>query len=239
MNSQMPRTRKNAQARWICFLLFFAVLAIHAEAVAQSSSPAGLPQEVIVEGQVIGRRVPVQAGETCAQCNRPVGAADVAYRVRGQRVALHAREVESNLRAQLERLVAQLQPRGAFIGGAGEKIGLSSIWFYAGVYVLLGLIFGAIAAHRALNLGHSAMSWFLVGFLLTLPGYLYLLTRPKREVQAPSGIPAGLRKIAATYAPEACAACGAENHPSAEQCAGCGAKLAPQVVSEVTRAGVH
>ncbi|MCL4524454.1 MAG: zinc finger Ran-binding domain-containing protein [Acidobacteria bacterium] len=129
------------------------------------------------------------------------------------------------------------QPRGAFLG-AGESAGMSSIWFWAGVYVVAGLVFGALAAHRALQTGNRALAWFGVGFVFTLPGYLYLLTRPKKEMAAPAGVPHGLQKIAATSAPAPCSACGAMNHPSATQCIGCGAKLDPQFVSEAQRAGV-
>jgi hypothetical protein len=197
------------------------------------------PEEVVAEGKVIGRRVPTVKGEICAQCLQPLGENDAAYQVQGQRIALHHHEVESDLGAQLQRLVAAIQPRGAFLGAGAEGAGISQFWFFAGLYVLAGLVFGALAAHRALNSGYGAVRWFFVGFLLTLPGYLYLLTRPKREVAAPAGVPPGLKKIAATYSPVACVACGTENHPSAAECSGCKKKLEPRIASEVARAGVR
>jgi len=128
------------------------------------------------------------------------------------------------------------EPRGAFLG-AGESAGISSLWFWAGLYVVAGLVFGALAAHRALQTGNRALAWFGVGFFLTLPGYLCLLTRPKQKMDAPAGVPPGLRRIAATSSPEACPGCGAMNHPAAAQCIGCGGKLTPRFVAEAQRAG--
>ena len=129
------------------------------------------------------------------------------------------------------------QPRGAFLG-AGESTGMSSVWFWAGVYVVAGLVFGALAAHRALQTGNRALAWFGVGFVFTLPGFLFLLTRPKKAMEAPAGVPRGMQKIATTHAPERCPACGAMNHPTATHCIGCGEKLTPRMESEAHRAGV-
>lgn len=134
-------------------------------------------------------------------------------------------------------LQQQPAPRGAFLG-AGESAGMSSLWFWAGVYVVAGLVFGALAAHRALQTGNRALRWFFAGFFFTLPAYLYLLTRPKKEMDAPAGVPRGLHKIAATYQPQPCPACGEMNHPAAAQCISCGGKLSPRMVSEAQRAGV-
>ena len=128
------------------------------------------------------------------------------------------------------------EPRGAFLGG-GDSAGMSAIWFWAGLYVVAGLVFGALAAHRALQTGNRALAWFGVGFVFTLPGYLFLLTRPKKEMTAPAGVPPGLRRIAATSSPEPCPACGAMNHPAAAKCIECERKLTPRFVSEAQRAG--
>jgi hypothetical protein len=192
-------------------------------------------QEVTAGAKVIGHRVDFRRSEICTQCNQPIADDGVAYQVQGRRIALHRSEVEADLAGQLQRLVAGLQPRGAFLG-AGEDAAVSPGWFFGGLYVLLGLVFGALGAHRALNYGYGAVRWFAVGFVFTLPGFLYLLTRPRRAVEAPAGVPAGLGKIAATYSPALCPACGAENHPSAAQCSSCGRKLEPRVASEVSRA---
>ena len=134
-------------------------------------------------------------------------------------------------------LTQQPAPRGAFLGG-GESAGMSSIWFWAGAYIVAGLLFGALAAHRALQTGNRALAWFGVGFVFTLPGYLFLLTRPKQQMDAPAGVPRGVARIASTAAPEPCPNCGAMNHPAATQCIGCGGELTPRFESEARRAGV-
>ncbi len=130
-------------------------------------------------------------------------------------------------------------PRGAFLGGGAEEGGMSSIWFWVGLYVLAGLVFGALSAHRALQTGNRALLWFFVGFLFALPGYLLLLTRPKQKMSTPAGVPAGLKKIGTTYEAQPCPGCGEMNHPAASECIGCGGKLTPRVASEVERAGLH
>jgi hypothetical protein len=202
-------------------------------AQAQSSAPQSAPEEIRSGGKVVGHRVSPRKGDICAQCYHAVGENDVVYLINGQRVALHSREMEPDLSGQLLRLVAQLQPRGAFLG-AGKEAALSTFWFYFGLYVLTGLVFGALAAHRALHKGYSAAAWFGAGFLLNVVGFMLLLARPSRTVAAPAGVPAGLHKIPSTYEPQICA-CGAENHPSATACSTCGAKLEPRVVSEAQR----
>ncbi len=133
-------------------------------------------------------------------------------------------------------LQQQPAPRGAFLG-AGANAGMSSVWFWAGLYVVAGLVFGALSAHRACQTGNRALAWFGVGFVFTLPGYLCLLTRPKQKMDAPAGVPRGLQKVPATHQPVPCPGCGATNHPAATLCIGCGGKLTPRFVSEAQRAG--
>jgi hypothetical protein len=226
--------------RWLVFvvLLFSAALAT---AQQQPQAPSSLHDshgELVVDGKVVGQRVPHKAGDICALCNRPTEAGDPTYLVHGQRVPLHADEMtDPSASSKLRGFLAQLQPRGAFIGQSAPAE-LSLAWFYFGLYFLVGLLFAAVCAHRALHAGYNPISWFFIGLAFTAFGYLYVLTRPKREVEAPAGIPRGLRKISSTYAPQACPKCGTENHPSAAQCSGCKAALSPQLTSEVARAGL-
>lgn len=209
-----------------------------APAQTEAASPQ-VPAEVKADGATLARRVSPRPGDICLVCNHPVDEGDVVFLVRGQRVPIHLEELQSDLWAQLEGLLAQLEPRGAFIGAEQTQRALSSAWFFLGIYVLLGLAFAALCAHRALHVGHSPAAWFGIGLVLNAFGYLFLLTRPKREVQAPAGVPGGLRKIAATHAPLPCPGCGALNHPSASACIGCGGELEPKTISEVARAGLR
>jgi hypothetical protein len=203
------------------------------------AEPQGLsqraPDVLVVEGKPVGKRVPAKPGDICLVCYQPVDEKDAVYLVGGQRVALHFEAHEATIREQLGARLAQLKPRGAFLQAGAEATGLSRGWFLAGLYVLSGLVIGGLAAHRALQRGYNPIAWFAAGLLFSFAGYLFLLTRPKKTVFAPAGIPAGLGKIASTYAPLACPACGAENHPSATQCGGCGARLQARVLSEAAR----
>ncbi len=204
-----------------------------------AQEPARPPDEVVVNPTTVGKRVPPQPGDICVQCNHPIDKDDVVYEVRGQRIPLHRAEMKTDLRAQLAALLAQAEPRGAFIGAQSNQAALSRVWFLIGVYILVGLVFGALSAHRALQAGRNSFGWFLAGLLLNLAAYVALLTRPKLAVEAPAGVPAGLRKIAATYAPQPCGKCGTLNHPTAAACIGCGAHLEPKTTSEVARAGLR
>jgi hypothetical protein len=157
------------------------------------------------------------------------------------------REFLSNPRKYLMRLKPM---GGALLGADSNQPGManragnnqqsvSHAWIYCGLYVLLGLVFAAICAHRALHVGYSAWAWFGLGLVLNAFAYILLLTRPKREIRAPAGVPSGLGKIAATHAPQHCPKCSAFNHPSAVRCLECGASLSPGIESEVKRVGLH
>ena len=217
---------------------------------SSSSRPSQPSNQVVIDGVVVGPKVRAEPGEICIVCNNPVGPDDPVYLVQGQRVPVHAdeeREFLSNPRKYLMRL----KPMGGALLGAdsnepgmanragNDQPSVSRVWIYGGLYVLLGLVFAALCAHRALHVGYSPWAWFGLGLVLNAFAYLLLLTRPRREVRAPAGVPVGLGKIAATHAPERCPKCGALNHPSAAQCLGCGAILSPGVEPEVRRVGLR
>jgi hypothetical protein len=181
--------------------------------------------------QLLQTEVPPRAGEICLGCNHPIGADDKCYLVEGQRVPVHRAGCDDSLRASPLRYLASLKPRGGFFGGERAPGAVSNAWLLLGLYVLAGLCFAALCAHRALNQGLSPYLWFLAGFLFSAPAYLVLLTRPAQRPE----YPAGLVKIPATAAPQACPQCGAMNHPAAERCLECGSALRPAILSEVSR----
>ena len=205
---------------------------------ADSASQAAVPDRLVIDGREVGHRVESRDGENCATCGKPVTKHDVTYMVEGQRVAVHKGLCLGALSAKPVEWLSKLKPRGALIDATAAQVGLSSGWLFFGIYILLGLIFGALAAHRAFSVGRDPLTWLAVGFVTNVIGYAVLLALPRREVRALAGVPAGLGKVASTYSPEACPACGAENHPSAHVCSGCGATLKPRIVSEVQRAGL-
>ena len=135
-------------------------------------------------------------------------------------------------------IAAQVRPRGAFLGDRENESQLHPLWFFAGVYVLAGLVFGALCAQLALHRGLNSMGWFTAGFLFNLFGYVAMLLLPSGKTRSPNRIPRGLGKFHATASPVTCAKCGAEYHPTARKCAGCGLELRPAVESEVTRIGL-
>jgi hypothetical protein len=196
-------------------------------------------------GQEPGREIttyPVvepRAGETCIVCDKEVAATDRVYEVEGQRVPVHTGACDNALRRAPGHFLARLKPRGAFLG-AEPTLGpnFSLRWFAFGIYVLLGLVFGAFCAYRAVNHALRPWPWFLAGFFLNVFGFLALLTRPAGD-SSTAGLPPGLVKVPTTYSPRVCPRCGATNHPSATSCAGCGNKIEPLVTSEVARAALR
>ena len=185
------------------------------------------------------RVVEARAGETCIVCDKAIGAKDRVYEVEGQRVPVHVGVCGEAFLRNPGLYLARLRPRGAFLGAEpnlASRIGWG--WFALGIYVLLGLVFGAICAYRAVNHALKPWPWFLAGFSLNLFGFLALVTRPAGD-SSRAGLPPGLVKVPTTYSPRACPACGKMNHPSATSCAGCGNKIEPLVTSEVARAGLR
>ena len=193
---------------------------------------------MIVNGKVLGYEVPSRPDEICIVCGRPIGTGDPVYLINGQRVPLHVSECYANFSRNPQAYLAAIRPHGAFLGAGGEAQGLSWGWFLAGLYVLAGLIFGALCAHRALQGGRSAAAWFFAGLALNVIAYARSLTWPSLAIESPGGVPEGLAKMPATFAPQPCPSCGRMNHPAASQCADCGAELQPAVSSEVGKAGL-
>ena len=196
------------------FLVLGALLAsfVNAKSVQQTAqqpsaqSPKAsepMPDVVDLGNQAEAKRVPYKPGDICLACNNPIHEHDPVYVVNGQRIPIHQQEVSKDLPGQLKQLLALIQPRGAFIGAQQAQRALSNIWFWSGLYILVGLVFGAFCAHRALQTGYGALGWFLAGLAINVFAFLALRMRPRREIVAPAGIPPGLGKIAATYSPEA------------------------------------
>jgi len=181
-----------------------------------------------------------RTGETCIVCDNAIGPKDRVYEFEEQRVPVHVGACDIAFLRNPGHFLARLKPRGAFLS-AEPNIGpsISWGWFALGIYVLLGLVFGAICAYRAVNHALKPWPWFLAGFFFNFFGFLALVTRPAGESSlAPSGSPRGLVKVPTTSSPRICPHCGTPNHPAATSCSGCGREIEPLVSSEVARAGL-
>ena len=203
-----------------------------------SADQAVVPDQLMVDGHAVGHRVESRDGEVCLTCGKPITKDEVTYMVDGQRVSVHKGACVGALAAKPVEWLSKLKPRGAFLDAGAATLGLSAGWLVIGSYVLIGLIFSALAAHRAFSVGRDPLLWLVVGFLTNIAGFAVLLILPRQELHALSGVPGGVGKVASTYSPEACPTCGAENHPSARNCSGCGGALIPRLVSEAQRAGL-
>jgi len=183
--------------------------------------------------------VPAKPGERCTVCGGELTQEDVALIVRGRRVPLDIDEVDEFLKNQ-EMYFAKLQPKGALFQeeldtpeGTAQG-GVSAGWFWFGVYVLSALVFGALSSYTAITKGLQPIPHFFLGFFLSLLGYLYVLTRPRRVHEGE--VPPGLVKVPVTSAPVKCPSCGNTNHPTATRCAACHATLTPVAESEASKA---
>ncbi len=233
--SQMRTSENSVKIRGICGSLpgFWILIALLPLLLIAPQLDAADEQM-----QVLGRRVEGRAGEICLVCQKPLEAGDGAYLAEGQRLPVHRGGCEARLRAQPLVWLARLQPSGALFDSKKDSGALSRFWFFTGAYILLGLVFGALCAHRALHKACCPVTWFGLGLAFNVFAYLFLWMRPQGVMVAPAGVPPGLGKISATFAPRACPRCGAANHPAAAACLDCGAKLESLVVSEVVKAGV-
>ena len=191
-----------------------------------------------VGGQVYSR-VPAKNSELCTVCMAELTSEDVTLIVRWRRNPLCQAHVETFLN-KLERGFYGKQPRSALFQedlsappGTAQG-GISRGWFLFGLLVLSSLIFGGLSGYRALSMGLPPLAPFFIGFVLNLPGFLYVISRPAGPGRGQ--VPKGLVKVPETVAPAPCPACGEVNHPTARQCPGCGKELHPSRQSEVTRA---
>ena len=144
-------------------------------------------------------------------------------------------------RADPDAYFRRLQARsGLFDEAAMEGPAMHRGWLWAGIYVAVGLVFGALCASLALGRGRRPLPWLVAGLLGNVVALAVLLARTPAADGVTGTGPAGslgpLGRIAATRAPRECPRCGAPNHPAASACSSCGAALEPLALSEAERA---
>lgn len=174
---------------------------------------------------------------TCIACNMPIGAAAVHLQHRGRQVHLHEGLCLDHWHDSADLLFAKLQARGAlFDESALLETASSNAWLYFGLYVVAGLVAGALCAYVAISRGRAGLPWFVAGLLGNVAAVVMILTRsPVATGTLPEKIPPGLRKVPLTHSPVPCPDCSHPNHPAAHRCAGCGVALQPTATAEVFR----
>ena len=177
-------------------------------------------------------------GETCIVCNQSIHGDDVVeLRYRGRTFYVAAKML-GDFENDPAAYFSQLQARTAlFDEHAVIDRPMASGWLIFGLYVLLGLVCAAICGYLAISRALPPIPWFFAGLIGNLAAIFVLLATPRGDASAlPSGILAGLNKVATTRTPLDCPNCGYPNHPAADQCSGCNAKLTPSIESETVRA---
>lgn len=168
-------------------------------------------------------------------CPQPIEGEALVVHYRGRTFTFHAGPCEQHWHDERDNVFATMSPNGALFAESpvlAERLWRG--WFGFGIYVLVGLICGTVAAYLAIGRGQSAAKWFFLGLLINVFALILLLLSPRLAVQGPQGVPSGLRKVPVTRAPQRCSHCGAENHPAARRCLACKEDLESSVATEVS-----
>ncbi len=176
--------------------------------------------------------VEVHSGDRCVVSGLSLDHDDIVLLVKGRRVPMK-KEALSIFLDSRDKYFSKFEPKGAlFTEDITLSERLSMGWFVFGIYVLIGLVFGAITSHCAVEKGLKPIPWFFSGFFLNIFGYIVVAVK---RSEAHGEIPRGLEKVPLTMEPNVCRSCGHQNHPSAKNCSGCSTVLSPCTTSEIER----
>ncbi len=172
-------------------------------------------------------------GEPCAVCGGALGEGERAVQVRGRWVPLHDGACWREFEADPAAAFSAMQPRGALFDEPSRAPSpLRWIWFFAGGYVLAGLVCAGLAAHLSYPRGRNPLFWFGMGLAANVAAVAILMLSAPAE----RPVPGRMAKLHVTPDPAPCPSCGAPNHPAARRCLSCGAAIAAGVDSEAFRA---
>ncbi len=176
----------------------------------------------------------MRPGDRCVVSGMSLEHDDIVLLVKGRRVPMKKEALEIFLEDR-DRFFSRFEPKGAlFTEDLRLPEQLSMNWFIFGIYVLFGLLFGAVTSHCAVGKGLKPIPWFFAGFFLSVAAYIAVAVK---KTETSGTVPGGLGKVPLTVKPSACQGCGNENHPSAKSCSNCGGALNPTSTSEVDRLG--
>jgi hypothetical protein len=135
-----------------------------------------LAGEVKIEGPF-----PAKDGERCVVCNSKLTKKDAAYLVDGRRFAVD-RAMEAEFLQNPLLYVTKFRPERAALADTQPEHAFAGGYLWAGVFLVIGLMFGGACAQIAIAKGLSKWAWFVLGFFFSLPAVLALAAkRPQSD----------------------------------------------------------
>ena len=159
---------------------------------------------------------------------------DYSVMWQGRRYYMESDACVQMFMAEPEKYARRIEPRAALYSTPRVDRPSYSPWvLYISLFVVAGLVSGAVTSYVAVQKGLGGRNWFLLGLLLNGVAVVMVFFCRGREMLFQTR---GLCKTPQTHAPVVCQHCSKANHPSAVRCSGCGKDLDPKVQSDVERA---
>ena len=154
---------------------------------------------------------------------------------RGRRYYMDGDPCVQMFMADPAKYARRIEPRAALYSTPRVDRPSYGPWvLYISLFVVAGLVSGAVTSYVAVQKGLGGRNWFLLGLALNVVAIVMVFLCRGREMLFQTK---GLCKTPQTHAPLVCPNCGNSNHPSAVRCNGCDTAMDPKVQSEVVLAG--
>ncbi len=166
--------------------------------------------------------VQVKEGDVCIVSGQYLGPGDVVIEHKNNRFPLKKGAVPIFLENP-GKYLSKKQPKGAlFPVETHESKPLSKVWLILGIYILVGLVFGALTVQKALAKRYRPGLWFFMGLLFNVLAYIVILSKGEASLSEQEEVSTELFR---STQPVLCPECGIENHPSAQSCTECQSPL--------------
>ena len=189
------------------------------------------------------KAVDAERKQRCLVCDKPpMGKAHIFYRGLRYPVCQSSCDLlweRAEQEGMLDPFVSKVEPRGAlfqgdskFLNPIAQEVNPTPIsWMMIGVWALVAILSGSLAAALAVARHRRPIGPFFVALLFPVVGMVavWLWPRVGGEFELRGN------KIPRTHDEIYCQQCLRALHPSASTCPGCGAKLDPCVTSEVQK----